>query len=283
MACRGVIMNHQFFELSEQSFKQMRQWLYDQSGIYLSPEKQILVRARLHNRLLELKLQSFEQYLPLLRLQHQEQQQALNLLTTNETYFFREPAHFDFLRERLTQPPLKNKQSLRFWSAASSSGEEAYSLALLLADVLGLEANWRILGTDISSEVLNTARRAVYPLQRAERIPTALLQKFCLKGKDKNAGSFSFVPALRQHLEFRQLNLMSLPDLQQKFDVIFLRNVLIYFKKADWSPLIHRLVQYLEPGGLLLVGHAESITNIHPELQLLAQSCYQYSPQDETN
>ncbi|WP_337880142.1 protein-glutamate O-methyltransferase CheR [Rheinheimera sp.] len=265
-------------DLSEQSFRLISQWLYQRSGIHLGDEKKVLVKARLAARLRDLQLGNFEQYLDLITSHSaaSEQQIALNSLTTNETYFFREEAHFEFLQRWLPKAPLC--QPLRCWSAAASSGQEAYSLAMMLADKYGFNTDWNIQGTDINSEVVQAARRAVYPLAQADRIPLQMLQKYCRKGRGKDSGSFMVTPELRQKVQFFQLNLMQMPAETLRFDVILLRNVLIYFKAADRKYLISQLLQRLKPGGLLLVGHTESINGYDEGLKLLQPACYQWLP-----
>ncbi|MDR7121782.1 protein-glutamate O-methyltransferase CheR [Rheinheimera soli] len=269
-------MNQFMVEMPEQCFHHIRQWLYQQSGIHLSVDKKSMVSARLQKRLRHLQLNCFEQYLHLLD-QHdqtEERQLALNSLTTNETYFFREQAHFEFLRQHLTV--LKKQSSLRIWSAAASTGEEAYSLAMLLAEQLGLQHNWRLIGTDINNEVLEQARKGVYDLRQTERIARSMLQTYCLKGVGKDQGKFMLRPELRAKVDFRQANLMDLPAMSEKFDVIFLRNILIYFKLEDKKHIVNSVLKQLKPGGLLIVGHTESINGYHPDIKLLQPSCYRW-------
>ncbi|MBU1620324.1 MAG: protein-glutamate O-methyltransferase CheR [Gammaproteobacteria bacterium] len=263
-------------EMPEQCFHHIRQWLYQQSGIHLSVDKKSMVSARLQKRLRHLQLTCFEQYLHLLN-QHdqtEERQLALNSLTTNETYFFREQAHFEFLCQHLAV--LKKQASLRIWSAAASTGEEAYSLAMLLAEQLGLLHNWRLTGTDINNEVLEQAKKGVYDLRQTERIARSMLQAYCLKGVGKDQGKFMLRPELRAKVDFRQANLMDLPALSEKFDVIFLRNILIYFKLEDKKHIVNSVLKQLKPGGLLIVGHTESINGYHPDIKLLQPSCYRW-------
>src|SRR4051812_22439633 len=168
--------------ISDQEFAQFQRFIYEAAGITLSPAKKALVAGRLSRRLRQCELGSYGAYFKLLGsgAAAAEVQTAVDLLTTNETYFFREQKHFDFLRRRAAAQA-RGAAPLRVWSAASSSGEEAYSIAMLLADCLG-EAGWEVLGTDISLRVLQRARRGHYPMQRASHIPRAYLQRYCLKG-----------------------------------------------------------------------------------------------------
>lgn len=261
--------------LSDQEFRQIRDWLHQQSGIHLSEVKKSMVVGRLQKRLKALAIPTFHAYLKFINLptQLQERQIALNLLTTNETYFFREEKHFSFLQQVL---PAFEQQPLRIWSAAASSGEEAYSIALLLAQQLGLAADWQVIGTDINTAVLNKAKQALYPIDASHRIALPLLQAFCLKGIGKENGRFKMGPELCRHVQFMQANLFDLQAKLPQFDVIFLRNVLIYFELEDKKKIIQNVIRQLKPGGWLLVGHSESIHGYLDSLQQVRPSCYQY-------
>lgn len=261
--------------LTDIQFHAIREWLYRHAGISLNDSKKCLVAGRLHKRLAELTLTDYGDYLALLQAgQGIEPEVAINLLTTNETYFFREPEHFEFLRLSLQQR--SPGEPFHVWSAASASGEEAYSIAMLLADILGPEANWHIVGTDINTRVLAQARRGVYPMERAKRIPLDYLKRFCLKGVRKDRGWLKILPAVSRHVGFIHYNLMHSPALEQKFDVVFLRNVLIYFNQEDKKRVVTNVLRSLKPNGLLLVGHSESVNGYHPGLELLKPSCYRY-------
>jgi len=264
-------------ELSDAEFAGLRDWLYQQTGIHLTEIKKSMVTGRLQKRLTALKLTSYTDYLRLLKdLQHKDEQQlALNLLTTNETYFFREDKHFKFLNQLVSQEPFRQWQ---IWSAAASSGEEAYSIAMQLADAIGLQQQWQVQGSDINTAVLDKARRAIYPITAADKIPTSLLEKYCEKGVGKDLGWFRINKDLRQRVNFEVANLFKPNPKRQKFDVIFLRNVLIYFELEDKKVIVANMLQQLKPGGYLLVGHSESI---HGYLDALVQqqaSCYRYQP-----
>lgn len=262
--------------LSDQEFRQIRDWLHQHSGIHLSDVKKSMVVGRLQKRLKALAIPSFHAYLKFINqpTQLQERQIALNLLTTNETYFFREEKHFSFLQQVLSG--FEPAQPLRIWSAAASSGEEAYSIALLLAQQLGLASDWQVIGTDINTAVLDKAKRALYPIDASHRIAMPLLQAFCLKGIGKEHGRFKIGPELCRHVQFLQANLFDLQAKLPLFDVIFLRNVLIYFELEDKKRIIQNVVRQLKPGGWLLVGHSESIHGYLDSLQQVRPSCYQY-------
>ena len=244
------------------------------AGIHLSDAKKALVCGRLYRRLAHYGLASYGEYFKLIESGRKpgELQTALDLLTTNETYFFREAKHFDFLKNRILAER-KPGVPFRIWSAASSSGEEAYTLAMILADALG-EAAWEIVASDISTRVLEKAQRGVYPLERAKNIPQHYLRAYCLKGVGSQAGSFLIERRLRTRVRFMQVNLnQALPSLGN-FDVVFLRNVMIYFDMETKRQVIGRILSVLKPGGWLMVGHSESLNGITDAVRAAAPSIY---------
>lgn len=263
------------FVIDDQEFAQYQRFLYQSTGIHLSEAKRPLVTSRLAKRLRECGMGSYGQYLRLLTSGEdpQEHQHAIDLLTTNETYFFREPKHFDFLRERVLSKP-RLGETFRVWSAASSTGEEAYSIAMLLADQLK-SSSWEIIGTDISTRVLEKAREGIYPLERASHIPKDYLTRFCLRGVGPQKGSFRIEKSLRKRVKFLQANLNApLPDMG-RFDVIFLRNVMIYFDAPTKEQVVRRVIPHIRDAGYLLIGHSENLTGIAHSLKVLGASTYQ--------
>lgn len=240
----------------------------------MSSSKKALVMGRLGKRVSLHQLQNFSQYFDLLASgQHPDEvQMAVDLLTTNETYFFREIKHFDFLREQALAA--RNRvQPYRVWSAASSSGEEAYSIAMVLADCME-STPWEVLGTDISTKVLEGATRALYTMERARHIPPAYLRRFCLKGGGEHEGRLLIERSLRSRVFFRQLNLNApLPNLGQ-FDLVFLRNVMIYFSDDTKREVVARVISTIKPGGHFFVGHSESLNTISQAMSQVAPSIY---------
>jgi chemotaxis protein methyltransferase CheR len=262
------------YRLLDSEFTQFQGLLYRLAGISLSPAKKALVCGRLAKRIKHHRLDSYGEYFQLLTSgrEPQELQIAIDLLTTNETYFFREPKHFEFLRSRVI-PARRPGSTFRVWSAACSSGEEPYSIAMLLADCLR-EAPWEIVASDISTRVLERARSAHYAMERAEHIPQEYLRTFCLKGVGRQEGTFMIDKRLRSKIDFRQVNLNEqLPRLGE-FDVIFLRNVMIYFDLETKRKVVQRLMAALKPGGHLLIGHSESLNGVNDELPVVAPSIY---------
>lgn len=260
--------------ISDQEFAQFQRFIHASAGISLSAAKKALVSGRLAKRLQYCKLRSYGDYLRLLASGDAgaEVQAAIDLLTTNETYFFREAKHFDMLREYVAtvhQPG----QPLRVWSAASSSGEEAYSIAMVLADCLA-DAPWEVVGSDISTRVLERARLGHYALERATHMPPAYLKRFCLKGTGDQQGTLLIERSLRQRVQFLQVNLnAALPQLG-RFDLIFLRNVMIYFDTSTKQQVVARVIGLLKPHGRFVIGHAESLHGVTDLVRPLGPSVY---------
>ena len=260
--------------ISDQEFGQFQRFIFAAAGITLSSSKKELVSGRLSKRLQHWQLESYGAYFELLTSGHSpdEVQTAVDLLTTNETYFFREQKHFDFLREQALIAA-RRSQPFRVWSAASSTGEEAYSMAMVLADCL-TSTPWEVLGSDISSRVLQGASAGHYSQQRTRNIPASYLRRFCLKGNGPHEGTLLIERSLRSKVRFTQVNLNAeLPELGS-FDLIFLRNVMIYFNDETKRQVVARVLSLLKPGGHFCVGHSESLNGISQAVQPLAPSIY---------
>jgi len=263
-----------FTTISDKEFGQFQRFIFEAAGITLSAAKKALVCGRLSKRLQQRQLQSYGDYFRLLSSgdDSREVQIAIDLLTTNETYFFREPKHFDALRQQalLTRG---NGRPFRIWSAASSSGEEAYSMAMVLADCLPDDA-WEVIASDLSSRVLDQARTGHYPESRTTHIPRDYLRRFCLKGNGPHEGTVLVDRKLRARVQFLQVNLNeTLPKLAQ-FDMIFLRNVMIYFNQDTKRQVVERILALLKPGGIFIIGHSESLHDISTAVQQVSPSIY---------
>lgn len=264
--------------LAWNEFCQFRNWLYDEAGIQLADAKQALVSGRLGKRVRVLKMHSFGSYFDYISRgstteQCIERQLALDLLTTNETYFLREKAHFDYLSQQVL--PAWRNRSIRCWSAASSSGEEAYTLAMLLADEH--PADWRITGTDISSRMVSQAQQGIYPLARADKIPKPWLHKYCRKGIGDKTGTFRLTPEIRKNVTFLEANLQQSQNSLGPFDIIFLRNVMIYFDVTVKKRVLANVLERLKPDGIIMVGHSESLNGISDRVRLLSPSIYRWA------
>ncbi len=260
--------------LHDSEFAAIQKLAYRVAGISIGPAKKALVVTRLSKRVRELRLASFQDYVRLIGQSDRaaELQTAIDLLTTNETHFFRESAHFDFLRTRLL-PQRRAGETFRVWSAACSSGEEPYTLAIVLADALG-EQGWEVLGSDISTRVLARAAAAEYPLERARSIPQPLLHKYCLRGIGAKSGTFQIDRTLRQRVQIRPINLVQPLPTVGPFDVIFLRNVMIYFDTATKAQVVQQLAGALKPGGWFIISHCETLNGVTDALTMVQPSIY---------
>ncbi len=254
--------------LQDKEFAQFSDLIYRIAGISMSPAKKSLVTSRLAKRLTYHGLASYGEYFQMISAANgkTELQMAVDLLTTHETHFFREPKHFDFLRQHILSARKPGK-TLRIWSAACSSGEEPYSIAMLLDEVLGC-APWEIVASDISMRVLESARTGLYPIERMLEIPSCYLSNCCLKGTGAQEGALLIERKLRERVQFIHYNLTEAPPKLGEFDVIFLRNVMIYFDQNTKRQVVSRLLSLLRPGGYFLVGHSETLNGMTEDLRL---------------
>jgi chemotaxis protein methyltransferase CheR len=252
--------------LSQRELDQIAGLAWRTCGIDLKKGKRELIQARLGRKIRQGKFESFKHYYEhvVADTTGEELIALLDALTTNHTSFFRETAHFDFLRRTIV-PRLEGE--IRIWSAACSTGEEPYTIAFSLLEELGMPAASRIhvLASDISSRALTAAERGVYEADRLSGFPRDWPGKYLLRGSDRSEGLFRVKPSIRRMIVFRRLNLMEPFPPANPFQVIFCRNVMIYFDKETQGRLVNRLASCLEPGGYLLIGHSESLTGLkHP-------------------
>jgi chemotaxis protein methyltransferase CheR len=265
--------------LRDDTYRRITGLMHEAVGLSFADSKKPLVSSRLAPRIQRLGLGGFEAYFELIARPDDggEFQMAVDLLTTNETYFFREPAHYDLLEAELgrTKP-----RTLSVWSAASSFGDEAYSTAMLLADLQQqsrIGSDWRILGTDISDRVLRSAIEGVYPVERLRQVSPERLKRHVLKGEGSAEGLVQIHPRLREHVRFGQLNLCRPIEEIGPFDVVFLRNVLIYFDPPTKSEVVDRVLTQLRPGGLFFIGTAEGRVACRTPIQVLAPGAFRKS------
>jgi chemotaxis protein methyltransferase CheR len=264
--------------ISQGEFARFQRFIFDKAGITMSDSKKALVSGRLAKRLQHFGLPSYDAYFRLLTdgAHKDEVQLAVDLLTTNETYFFREARHFDMLREaaEAARAGLRTGTPFRVWSAACSSGEEPYSIAMVLADVLG-SAPWELTASDISTRVLQRARTGHYPMERATHVPPDYLRRYCLKGIRDQQGTLLVDRALRERVQFRQVNLnTALPGDLGTYDLVFLRNVMIYFNGDTKREVVTRILGRIKPGGHLFIGHSESLQDLGDMLRPVVPSVY---------
>lgn len=265
--------------LSAEEFHRFRTLIYDESGIALNDQKQGLVASRLSKRVRQLGLTSFSQYYDQLisDASREEFTQMLDLISTNKTDFFREPKHFDFLREQVL-PSLARDKHIRIWSSACSTGEEPYTIAITLYEGVSdpCSWNWKILASDLSTRVLAKAAAGVYDEDRFRDVPSDVLKRHFLRGQGKSVGKFKVKPNLASMIQFRRLNLMDEHfPIKSPLDVIFCRNVMIYFDRPTQEQLVNKFHRYLKPGGHLLIGHSESLQWVNHPFRTVAPTIYQ--------
>jgi chemotaxis protein methyltransferase CheR len=262
--------------LSDTTFRGITKLMYATVGLSFNDSKKPLVSSRLAPRIQRLGLGGFEDYLALLEGDQDadEMQVAIDLLTTNETYFFREPAHFEQLEREFGSA---SRRAVSVWSAASSFGDEAYSVAMVLCDLQlqgRIGEGWSVLGTDISDRVLRSARDAVYPQDRLRLVSPQRLKRYCLRGEDESEGLVQMQPRLTAQVRFGQMNLCEPIDPPGPFDVVFLRNVLIYFDTETRRAVVNRVLEQLRPGGLFFIGTAEGRVVCDTPLQVLGPGAF---------
>jgi chemotaxis protein methyltransferase CheR len=267
-------------QLGDTEFEFIRHVIGENAGIVLGPNKRQLVQGRLARRLRELHLGSYEEYCDHVRNSGPEELVGLiNALTTNVTSFFRENHHFEALASyMLPEAFQRNRQSrrLRIWSAGCSSGEEAYCIAMVAREAMPPGQKWdlKILATDIDSEVVATAQRGVYPLDRSVSISEERLRRHFRKGTGDNVGSVKVQPDVAQLISFRTLNLMHPWPMSGQFDVVFCRNVMIYFDQPTRERLVQRFSEIVVPDGYLCLGHSESIHGAVGPFKLVGKTIY---------
>jgi len=261
-------------------YAKFQKLIYQETGIWLGDSKTALLCGRLSRRLRALQMQTLDEYYDLVTLPEQDEERVamIDAITTNETRFFRDPRHFEFLEQRIiSRWRAENRKTIRLWSAGCATGEEPYSLAMLLARHLPREQGWNvsILATDISSRVLKHAGIGIYSISKSGDIPPALLKDWMLKGIAKQAGHMKVMPEIQEMVRFHKLNLALGPyPPDGQFDVIFCRNVLIYFDLQSKKKTVERLTRCLASDGFLFVGQAENLSSMNTELRSLAPAIY---------
>jgi chemotaxis protein methyltransferase CheR len=263
--------------MNTKTLESFRTLVYEKSGIHLGPHKEALVSARISKRIRALNMQSAEAYLEHLSRPENENEivHLIDAISTNVTSFFREMRHFDFMHQQLSQWYAQGQRRFRIWSAASSTGEEPYSIAITMAESLANnDCDTRILATDISSRVLDHGRRGVYAGQRLEGVDPQLRRRYF---EEHRNGSVHFEAAvsLKRQIVFKRLNLAQPPyPMSGPFDIVFCRNVMIYFDSATREPLLREIHRLLRPGGFLFVGHAESLTGLRHSFKSIHPAIY---------
>jgi len=262
-------------KLTAGEFRQISELAHQRFGLDLKQGKEALVAARLGKKLRKLGFATFAEYHRHVLADSTGDAliELIDALTTNHTSFLRERAHFEFLA-RAVNEEFREAATVRVWSAACSSGEEPYSIAMCLAEALRAPRQFQILATDISTRVLDMARRGVYPASRFEDVPEPWRRAHLLRGRDQANGFYRVKPPLAQHVEFARLNLIEPFPQHTPFHVIFCRNVMMYFDKPTQRSIVQRLSEYLAPGGYLFVGHSESLTGVEHGLHYVRPATY---------
>jgi len=270
-------------QLADDDYQFLCRLIYEKSRIHLGADKKVLVASRLAKRLRHLGLPDYRSYCEMLRSPagEEELRDLIDRISTNHTHFYREMKHFDFLKS-VALPALRAKlpnsgEVLRVWSAASSSGEEPYTLAIHLSEhyAPATENLWQIEGTDISTRVLEIARQGVYEEDRVECIGPELVRRYFQKGVGKWQSHFRVKEELREHVRLHHLNLLEgAYPFTKPFHIIFCRNVMIYFDRPTQEDLVNRLSAQLLPGGYLMVGHSESLSGVKHSLKLVQPAIY---------
>lgn len=265
-------------QLSDADFKKLSYFIYNNYGIKMPEAKKIMLQSRLQKRLSVLKINSFSEYCDFLFSKEGEQMELIHMVdvvTTNKTDFYREAAHFDFMREVVLPEFVHQNNSrkpMKLWSAGCSSGEEPYTMSFVLSDFAEKNSgfDYQILGTDISTRILEKAITAIYAEDRVSIVPLEIKRKYLLKSKDRQKPTVRIIPELRRKVSYQRLNFMdSSYDISDVFDVIFCRNVLIYFDRPTQEAVINKLCTKLKTGGYFFLGHSESITSMKvPLVQL---------------
>ncbi|HHR6225800.1 TPA: CheR family methyltransferase [Providencia alcalifaciens] len=270
-----MLLVPQIEPLTDDEFGRVCRFIHKKSGIVLTMNKKNMVYNRLLKRLRDCNIDNFSDYLRMLEREplNAEWQAFVNALTTNLTAFFREPHHFatltDFLKSR-------RNSNVNIWCAASSTGEEPYSIAMTISDVLGANAvNSKVVASDIDTEVLEKAKQGIYRVEELKTLTALQRQRYFMKGVGEYEGFARVKPALSNMIEFRYLNLTEGDwQLQHRFDAIFCRNVMIYFDKEMQIKLLERFAPLLKPDGLLFIGHSENISQLTKQFVLNGQTVY---------
>lgn len=269
-------------KMKDSTFLKLSKFIYNNYGIQLPLSKKVMLESRLQRRLKANNFQSFDDYCEYLFTavgQEKEVISMINVVSTNKTDFFREPLHFDFMTETLLPEAYENStgELFKIWSSASSSGEEAYTIAMTMNEFNQDKKlmNYSILGTDISTDILEKAQKGIYDEQRIANIPLILKRKYFLRSKNRDKLTVRVIPELRKKVLFRRLNLMDqVYPVADEFDLVFCRNVLIYFDRQTQEKVVQKLCDKLKVGGYLFLGHSESLTSMDLPLKQIKPTIF---------
>lgn len=272
--------------LSDREFQRFSAFIYDHTGIKMPPVKKTMLEARLQKRLKANSIASFEEYSDYVFNQEGRAAELIHLIdvvTTNKTDFFREPGHFDFMVKTALPAIIQDRgkaglrEPVRIWSAGCSTGEEPYTLAMVLSEFAGAFPDFRaaITATDICTQVLQTAKTGIYPEERTDPIPLNLKRKYLMRSREKSKSLVRISPQLRSMVSFRRINFMDDDfGISEKMDIIFCRNVVIYFDKPTQQTLMRKFHRQLKPGGYLFIGHSETLSGLDVDFKAVASTVY---------
>jgi chemotaxis protein methyltransferase CheR len=270
-------------KMTDKDFGKLSSFVYEELGIKMPSAKKIMLQSRLQKRLADLRISSFEDYIEFVFSEEgleSELIKMIDLITTNKTDFFRESSHFDYLTETALPEICSGrsaKKNIKIWSAGCSSGEEPYTIAMVLKDYLQMypDIDFEIFASDISMRILQKAATAIYPEERISTIPHVLKSKYFLKSKDQTNKTVRLVQEIRSRVTFHRLNFMdTYYAVEKEFDIVFCRNVLIYFDRETQQKVITKLASKLKHNGFFFLGHSESITNMKVPLRQIKPTVF---------
>ncbi len=267
-------------EMTDEDFKKISSFITKHFGIKLPEAKKIMLQSRLQKRLRQLNIDSFEKYCEFIFNEGNEQEiiNMIDVVSTNKTDFFREPQHFTFLNNEVLPSIVHKKERINIWSAGCSSGEEPYTLAIVLSEFLHKYTNYdfSIFGSDISVDILQKAINAIYKEEKVAEIHIELKKKYLLKSKDRINPTVRIISELRNKIKFERVNLMDNEyNVDEAFDIIFCRNVLIYFDRVNQEKIINKLCKYLIKDGYFFIGHSESLLRMNLPLKQIKPTIFQ--------
>jgi len=270
-------------KMSDKDFRRLSKFITEYAGIKLPDVKKVMLQSRLQKRLRHLNMDNYKEYIDFVFSEEGLQNEIIHMLdvvSTNKTDFFREPIHFEFLEKNVLPEYIRQfpvTRQMKVWSAGCSSGEEVYTIAITLNEFKAENPkfDYRILGTDISTDILQKALNAVYKEEKVETVPVKLKKKYLLRSKDRKQKKVRIVPELRNKTYYRRLNFMDTSyNVTEEFDVIFCRNVLIYFNRETQEKVINRLCAKLRQGGYFFIGHSESIMGMDVPLKQIKPTIF---------
>lgn len=277
----GATVPQPLSSLSEADFRRLASFIEGELGIRMPDTKRIMLESRLQKRLRHFGMSSFSEYVDFVFSEEGRRSELINMIdavTTNKTDFFREPDHFDYLLERILPEIARERPGVAsFWSAGCSTGEEPYTLAMVLEEYReeNPRFDYRIFASDLSTKVLDAARNAIYDEEKCEPIPLSYKKKYLLRSRDRGAALIRVKPSLRAKISFSRINFMdeSYP-VHETFDVVFCRNVIIYFERRVQEEILGKLCRHIRPGGWLILGHSETLTGMNLPLRNVAPTIY---------